>query len=170
VRLHQEAAFRLAFLLLGDAAEAEDAVQDALVSAFRGLARFDETRPFRPWLVRIAANQAKNRLRSLARRLARLERMARRDPEWVHGATPAEAAPPSPPDAPAELWRAVRRLGEADQEVIYLRFYLGLNEAETAASLQVATGTVKSRLHRALSRLRAVVQVEFPFLKESLAE
>jgi RNA polymerase sigma-70 factor (ECF subfamily) len=66
------------------------------------------------------------------------------------------------------LWRAVRRLGQADQEVIYLRFFLELPEAEMAGALHIAPGTVKSRLHRALRRLRATVAAEFPHLREKL--
>jgi RNA polymerase sigma-70 factor (ECF subfamily) len=69
----------------------------------------------------------------------------------------------------AELWQAVRRLAPADQEVIYLRFFLELPEAEMAAALDVAPGTVKSRLHRALKRLRAVVETHHPGLAEKFA-
>ena len=64
------------------------------------------------------------------------------------------------------LWKAVRRLSQAEQEIIYLRYLLDLSEAETAAALEVPAGTVKSRLHRAVSRLRGVVQAEFPALRE----
>ena len=67
-----------------------------------------------------------------------------------------------------ELWLAVRRLAPADQEVIYLRFFLELSEAELAATLGVAPGTVKSRLHRAVKRLRAVVEAHHPGLWEKL--
>jgi RNA polymerase sigma-70 factor (ECF subfamily) len=66
------------------------------------------------------------------------------------------------------LWRAVRRLETGDQEVIYLRYFLELPVEETAAVLQVAPGTVKSRLHRALHRLRAVIETEFPQLREEV--
>ena len=60
----------------------------------------------------------------------------------------------------------MRRLSEQDQEVIYLRYYLELPEAEAAGTLGIPPGTVKSRLHRALARLRAVAQSEFPELEE----
>jgi RNA polymerase sigma-70 factor (ECF subfamily) len=68
------------------------------------------------------------------------------------------------------LWQAVRRLSQPDQEIIYLRYILDLSEAEAATALDVAPGTVKSRTHRALGRLRAVVEREFPALRESLEE
>lgn len=67
VRQHQEAAFRLGYLLLRTPAEAEDVAQEAFVRAFLALDRFDGERPFRPWLLQITRNLAKNRLRSLSR-------------------------------------------------------------------------------------------------------
>ena len=170
LRLHQDAAFRLAYLLLGDSAEAEEAAQEAFVRAYRSLGRFDERRPFRPWLMRITANLAKNRRRSLARQWARLERLVRGDPERVQGASWRDF-PVSSPEASAQmLWQAVRRLGHADQEVLYLRYFLELDEAETAAAIRVPAGTVKSRLHRARRRLRAIVEAEYPALREALEE
>lgn len=153
VRQHQEAAFRLAYLLLGNADDAEDVAQEAFIRAFQTLDRFDPSRPLRPWLLRITANLAHNRRRALGRYLAALSRSVQ--------ATPA---PVTVPDVPGEhvqrqeeaqaLWRAVRRLNWADQEVIYLRYFLELSVAETAEALGVAPGTVKSRLSRALDRLR----------------
>ena len=69
-----------------------------------------------------------------------------------------------------ELWRAVRRLSAADQQLIYLRYFLELTEAETAAALEVPAGTVKSRLHRALGRLRQVVLHDFPALRPEVVD
>lgn len=156
VLAHQQPIFRLAYLLLGDAAEAEDVAQETFIRAYRALGGFDVTRPLRPWLLRIAANLARNRRRSLRRALAMLQRIA--DP------------PSSPFDESAgwegdTLWAAVRRLGSADQEVIYLRFFLDLPESETARTLGIAQGTVKSRTSRALARLRALIDREFPDLR-----
>ncbi|HEX2908622.1 MAG TPA: sigma factor, partial [Phototrophicaceae bacterium] len=65
VSSHQEAVFRLAYLLLGDASDAEDVAQETFIRAFRFLARFDETRNWRPWLLSIAANLTRNRRRSV---------------------------------------------------------------------------------------------------------
>lgn len=165
VREHQAAAFRLAYLLLGDADDAEDVAQEAFVAAFRALGRFDVMRPFRPWLLTITANLARNRLRSLGRYWAAIRRLAAAD------SSPAVAAESEATDRLVRsdghlLWDAVRRLPAADREVIYLRFFLDLPEAESAAVLRVATGTVKSRQHRALARLRTVVQRDFPELGE----
>ncbi len=172
VREHQTAVFRLAYLLLGDADEAEDVAQEAFIRAYRALHRFDPARPLRPWLLSIAANLARNRRRSVARYLNALQRAFAAAPEAAAGpaasTAPVEAAALARVEAQA-LWQAVRQLGPADQEVIYLRFFLELPEAEMAAALNVAPGTVKSRLHRALGRLRHVVEAQFPALRDTLA-
>ena len=160
VREHQQAAFRLAYLFLGDATEAEDVGQEAFARAYRSLSRFDMSRPFRPWLLSIVANLARNRRRSLTRWIA----------AWGRAAQIAPIQAPSahrPETWRAEaLWQAMRRLSQQDQEVIYLRYYLELSENETSDALRAPVGTVKSRLHRALARLRVVVRREFPELQE----
>lgn len=162
VREHQQAIFRLAYLLLGDADDAEDVAQEAFIRAFHALARFDATRPVRPWLLSIAANLARNRRRSLGRYLQALTRAGRVEPEPV-----AVLGERSAEQWEAQtLWQAVRRLSRSDQEIVYLRYFLDLSEAEVASALEVAPGTVKSRLHRAMGRLRAIVDREFPTLRE----
>jgi len=155
---HQDAVFRLAYLLLADADEAEDVAQEAFVRAFQALDRFDASRPLRPWLLGITANLARNRRRSAGRYWAAVQRLFREHPE-----PPASVEDTSLQRLESkQLWQAVQRLGPADQQVIYLRYFLDLPEAEMAAALQVAPGTVKSRLHRALNRLRPIVEREFP--------
>jgi len=162
VQQHQGAVFRLAYLLLGDADDAQDVAQEAFIRAFGALERFDSARPLRPWLLRITANLARNRRRSMGRYVAALQRALRAEPEPV---LHVEHATLQQIDA-QQLWQAVRRLSPPDQEVVYLRFFLELPEAEMAAALDVAPGTVKSRLHRALKRLRSVVEADFPSLQE----
>src|SRR5688572_13999274 len=106
VQEHQQAIFRLAYLMLGDASDAEDIAQEAFVRAFRALDTFDETRPVRPWLLSIAANLARNRRRSIGRYLQALTRAVRGELEPVttigeRSAQQWEAD---------TLWQAVRRL------------------------------------------------------------
>jgi RNA polymerase sigma-70 factor (ECF subfamily) len=161
VLAHQEPAFRLAYLFLGDADQAEDIAQEAFIRAFQALDRFDSTRLFRPWLLSIAANLARNQRRSAGRYLAALSRIIRDAPS-------AEAGPENSVSQHLDsqaLWQAVRRLDPGDQQVIYLRYFLELPVAETAQTLGVAEGTVKSRLHRALSRLRSVIEQYYPALQ-----
>lgn len=162
VRRHQEAAFRLAYLILGETDEVEDVTQEAFIRAFQSLDQFDAGRPFRPWLLGITKNLAYNRQRSARRYLDAVRRLVWAAPEPV---TRPEAER-SRPDEAEMLWQAVQRLTPINQEVIYLRYFLELSVEETAETLQVAMGTVKSRSHRALNRLRAVVDEEFPMLGE----
>ena len=166
VREHEQAVYRLAYLLLGDSTEAEDVAQEAFVRAFQAIDRFDTHLPLRPWLLSIAANGARNRRRAIGRYLGAIRKLVQARPEPVPAIAGASVA-----GLEAEvLWRAVRRLGAADQEIIYLRYFLDLSEAETSSALGVPSGTVKSRLHRALGRLRAVVEREFPGLHEGRYE
>jgi RNA polymerase sigma-70 factor (ECF subfamily) len=167
VREHQEAVFRLAYLLLGDPGDAEDVAQETFIRAFKALDRFDASRPMRPWLLRIAANLARNQRRSIGRHLAALQRFVRAEPPTGGSAANIRAETEDLRKEEAqELWQAIRRLDRTDQEIIYLRYFLELSSAETAEALDIAPGTVKSRLHRALSRLRTVVENEFTTLWE----
>lgn len=151
VQTHQEAVFRLAYLLLGDAAEAEDVAQETMMRAGQALDRFDRSRPLRPWLLQIARNLAANRRRSAARRWLALQR-------WWRSQPARQADPVAQIDAgAADLHQAVGKLSREDQEVIYLRYFLELPVEETAQVLRVAPGTVKSRLARALQRLRPLL-------------
>ncbi|MHB8508097.1 MAG: RNA polymerase sigma factor [Candidatus Dormibacteria bacterium] len=154
VAIHQEVAFRAAWHVLGDATEAEDVAQDAFVKAYLALARFRPGAPFRPWLLRIVGNEARNRRRAGGRRQALAEAQAR--------ANPGDTAP-SPADlaiASIEregLLREVARLSSDDRQVIRCRYFLELSEEETAAVMDCRRGTVKSRLSRALRRLRSAM-------------
>jgi len=167
VREHQQAVFRLAYLLLGDSDEADDVAQETFIRAFRSLDRFDVERPPRPWLLRIASNLALNRRRAAGRYLSALQRLLWAGPEPAGVRMPEESLPAGEADT---LWRALRRLSATDQQVIYLRYFLELSVAETAEAMETAPGTVKSRLNRALNRLREVIEREFPGLwKERIA-
>ena len=162
VRTHQEALFRLAYLLLGNADEAEDVAQEAFLRAYASLERFDLERPLRPWLLSIAANLARNRRRSAGRYLAALQRWYK---AWPAAATGIEEQILHNLER-QDLWHAIERLDFANQQVIYLRYFLEMSTVEVAETLQVPEGTVKSRLHRALKRLRGIIERDFPELDE----
>ncbi len=164
VLTHQQAVFSLAYLLLGDPDDAEDVAQETFIRAYHALGRFDTGRPLRPWLLRIAANLARNQRRAIGRYIASLKRLILAEPQAV-AASARNGNWPNRDDAQM-LWQAVRQMKPADQEIIYLRYFLDMPEAEMAAALGVAPGTVKSRLHRALERLRAVIANGYPSLWE----
>jgi RNA polymerase sigma-70 factor (ECF subfamily) len=178
VRHHQEAIFRLAFLLLHDADDAEDVTQETLIRAYHALDRFDSARPLRPWLLEITRNQCHNWSRALRRRWAAWQRWGRAVPNDSALAPSQTGADPTDAVIRAvsqqwqanALWEAVRRLSVKDQEVVYLRCFLELSVEETAQALNIAPGTVKSRLWRALQRLRQVVEEDFPVLAEKIIE
>ena len=152
VRAHQGIAFRTAYLLAGNASDAEEAAQDGFVKAYRALGRFRTGSPFRTWLLQIVANEARNRRRSSGRRAALALRAATEE-------TSGDAAP-SPEgvllagENRERLFAAVNGLREEERLVIACRFFLELSEEETAAALDVRLGTVKSRTSRALGHLR----------------
>jgi RNA polymerase sigma-70 factor, ECF subfamily len=162
VQTHQEAVFRLSYLLLGDPDDAEDVAQETFLRAWNHLKHFDPTRPLRPWLLSIASNLASNRRRSAGRYFAALTRAFRREPA---SSTSIEEKSAEHMEA-NNLWKAVKNLSVPDQQIIYLRYFLDLPVAETAQALQVAEGTVKSRLSRALERLREIIRQDFPVLAE----
>ncbi len=158
VRRHQAIALRTAYLVAGNEADAQEAAQDAFVKAYRALGRFRHGEPFRPWLLSIVANEARNRRRSAGRRQALVLRAA-------VGTAPGDAAPsPEAVLVSAErrgvLLAALDRLGDDHRLVLSCRYFLELSEEETAAALDVRRGTVKSRLARALERLRAELKEE----------
>ncbi|HZB23307.1 MAG TPA: sigma-70 family RNA polymerase sigma factor, partial [Gaiellaceae bacterium] len=76
LRMHEHVAFRTAYAIVGSAADAEEVAQDAFVKAYRALHRFRPGSPFRPWLLRIVANEARNRRRTVGRRARLLDRAA----------------------------------------------------------------------------------------------
>jgi RNA polymerase sigma-70 factor (ECF subfamily) len=151
VRAHSDIAFRTAMLITQNAAEAEDAAQDAFVKAWRALGRFREGEPWRPWLLKIVANEARNRRRSTGRRQALELRLV---PDGQAGS--AETAVLAG-ETRSTLLAALARLRDDDRLVLGCRYLLELSEAETAAALGVKAGTVKSRTARALERLRGEV-------------
>jgi len=160
VRAHQDIAFRVACLAGGSATEAEDAAQEGFVKAWRALPRFRAGAPFRPWLLAIVANEARNRRRAAGRRAGlalRAAEVAERDPGA--GGQPPEAQVLATARREV-LLAALAELDERDRAVLTCRYLLELSEEETAAALDCRRGTVKSRTSRALGRLRERVGEE----------
>ena len=157
VRMHQAMAFRAAYLITGDAQEAEDATQEAFVKAYRALDRFRPGASFRPWLLAIVTNEARNRRRSAGRRANLTLRMAA-EGQAFQAVSPEAAVVAA--ERREELLSILGELSEGDRLVISYRYFLGLSEQETATALGCARGTVKSRLSRAIARLRQAMQKE----------
>ena len=158
VQQYQELAFRVAFQVTGNAADAEDAAQEAFVNAYYALGRFRAGAPFRPWLLRIVANEARNRRTSAHRRTALMERALAAQSSGEAAPSPERAAEAD--EFRATLIAALRRLRDDDRLVLAYRLFFDLSEAEMATALNCPRGTVKSRLSRALARLRTILPDE----------
>ena len=129
VQTYATIGFRTAYLLTRHAEDAEDAAQDGFVKAWRALGRFRPGEPFAPWLLRIVANEAKNRRRSAGRR-ARLA--LRAENEFSGGAAPPPESTVVAAEQRTRLLEAVERLPEEQRDVVVCRYLLDLSERETA--------------------------------------
>jgi RNA polymerase sigma-70 factor (ECF subfamily) len=141
-----------AAVLLGAGADADDVVQEALVKAYRQLSRYRGESGFKAWLLAIVANETRNLHRSRRRRDGLLLRAAAREEPEPISPDPAETAMAT--ERRQQLLDQLRRLDRRDREVLVCRYLLDLSEAETAVTLGLPKGTVKSRTARALARLR----------------
>jgi RNA polymerase sigma-70 factor, ECF subfamily len=140
-RLHWPRAHRAAYLVVHDAAAAEDIAQESFLAALRSLDRFDRRRPFGPWLHRIVVNRAIDWAR--ARQL--------RGESELHDVAAAGDVP-APPNG--TLLSALAALAPDQRAVIVLRHLLGYTPGEIADLLELPRGTVNSRLRRGLDALK----------------
>jgi RNA polymerase sigma-70 factor (ECF subfamily) len=161
VKMNQAIAHRTAFMIMGQDSDAQDAAQVGFIKAYYALDRFHLGKPFRPWLLKIVANEARNRRRSAGRRAGLALRLAEDRPG---DAAPSPEGAVLASEPRGALVRAMNELKEGDRLVIAYRYWLELSEAEMAAALGVARGTVKSRLSRAMKRLRRVLAEQQPEL------
>jgi RNA polymerase sigma-70 factor (ECF subfamily) len=152
VVMYQELAVRVAYLICGDASAAEDVAQEAFLKAYHALPRFRREAPLRPWLLRIIANEARNQHKATVRRARLTLQVAASDSPHGAQSTPEEAALAA--EQRQALLTALEALRDDDRLVIASRYFLSLSEAEMSALLGCPKGTVKSRLARALHRLR----------------
>lgn len=146
--LHWRGAYRAAYLVVHDAAAAEDIAQDAFLAAVDALDRFDRRRPFRPWLHRIVVNRALD--------WARREALRRR----VDGAESVFEPLPPPEEIGGEMIAALRELPAEQRAVVVLRHLLEYTPGEIARMLDLPRGTVNSRLRRGLDRLREAAEAD----------
>ncbi len=158
MRRYQAVATRTAYVITGATADAEEAAQDGFTKAYFALDRFRAGAPFRPWLLRIVANEAKNRRKAAGRRPTVDLSVAEDRPSGDTALSPEAAALAS--ERRESVLTALRQLREEDRLVIAYRYFFELSEAEMADALGVAKGTVKSRLSRAIARLRQLAAGE----------
>jgi RNA polymerase sigma factor (sigma-70 family) len=156
VRRYQDVAVRTAYVVSGNGADAQDAAQEAFVRAYYALGRFRMGAAFRPWLLRIVANEAINRRRA-ARRQASLALQVTARAASFEDAAPSPETAALALEQQEELVAAMNELRPEDRLVIAYRYFFELSESEMAEAMGCARGTVKSRLSRALARLRATL-------------
>ena len=138
-REHWPRAFRAAYLVVHDAAAAEDIAQESFLAAVRSLDRFDFRRPFGPWLHRIAVNRAIDWTRA---------RNLRGETEQL------DVPAPDPPEPDDRMLPALASLDPEHRAVIVLRYLLEYTPGEIAELLELPRGTVNSRLRRGLDKLK----------------
>jgi RNA polymerase sigma-70 factor (ECF subfamily) len=150
VRHYQELAFRAAYLITGNPSDAEDVIQEAFLKAHAALESFQPGRPFRPWLLRIVTNEARNRRRSATRQ----ERLRLRLPDYgqAHGASPESEVIAA--QQREVVMRELAELPELDRLTLTLHYFLDLSIAEIAQLFDCPPSTIRSRLLRARGRLR----------------
>lgn len=149
-------AWKSAYAVTADRALADDAAQEALARAFGSLDRFDETRPFGPWLKRIAVNRAIDHLRR-SRRTTPIADVQ----DALHVFPPGTGSDERSEDLePRAVSEAVAALAEGKRLVVVLHYWLDLPLDEIAGILGIPVGTVASRLARAKSELRSVLEGE----------
>ena len=149
---HGERLYGIAFLIVNDRTKAEDAVQNALLQAWRNIKRLRANDKLGPWLNRILLNQIKNQGRRARHPEGPIdEALQLRDT----GRSPEQQAIDS--ETSEHLWARLQELSEEQRIVLVLRYYLGYTTPEIAQSTGWNQGTVKSRTSRGLAALRGMV-------------
>jgi RNA polymerase sigma-70 factor, ECF subfamily len=151
VRRHWDGAHRAAYLIVHDAAAAEDIAQEAMLAAVRAIDSFDRRRPFRPWLHRIVVNRSLDWLRARSRRPEVSSEVTGVLPEGAAGETDRLSD---------ELLAALAELEPADRALVVLRHLLGYRASELGRMLDMPAATVRTRLARALARVRVLLDSE----------
>jgi len=150
VEQYQDVLFGTAYLMTGSRVVAEDQVQEAFLSAWKGVGSFHTGRPLKPWLVRILVNKV------ISYRRVNSKVIISFDPDSV--ADPVGNDPAEDVEQRDQLQRVLRSLSEEQRQVVLLRYFTGLSLAETAQTLGRRQGTVKSQTHRALEQLKNLIE------------
>lgn len=145
IRPQYRVAFRVAFGLLHNADEAEDAVQEAAFKAWKRLGNLHEGASLKPWFLAIVANQCRTVSKSRWWSVLKVE------PPDAQGRSIDVAAV-------VDLRRALRRLGHDERLVVVLRYYLDMPFEEIATTLGISTKAARNRVERAVRRLRPIMQ------------
>jgi RNA polymerase sigma factor (sigma-70 family) len=156
VARHQAAVRRLTRAVTGDAHDADDAAQDAFLSALDRIETYDVSRPFGPWLMRIATNASIDLVRR--RTVRRADALDERAPS--RGASPAIDAESA--EIRAKLDAALARLPERQRAAVTLFDVEGYSHAEIAAVLEIPEGTVRSDVFHARRTLRVALEAHDP--------
>jgi RNA polymerase sigma-70 factor (ECF subfamily) len=156
IRHYQNYVFRLCYLVMRNEQDAEDMTQETFIRAFRALPRYEIRKgvSFEAWLYRIAVNCCRSRMRRKWYQVL----------PWPEPAPQLVTEPDAQPDRMAvqseqrdEMLKAIDTLGSKHRFVVILRYYAGLSNEEIAQTLNIPSGTVRSRLHTARQRLKALL-------------
>ena len=156
IRRHQNYVYRLCYLVMRNEQDAEDMTQETFIRAFRALPRFEirKDTSFEAWLYRISVNACRSRMRRKWYQVL----------PWPEPAPQMVAEPEKQPESVAiqgerrdRILAAIDTLGEKHRLVVILRYYAGLSNEEIAQTLDIPSGTVRSRLHVARSRLKGLL-------------
>lgn len=154
VELHQQAVYNLAYRMLGNVDEAEDATQETFLRAYQHLRRYDPTRPFKTWLLSIASNYCIDCIRK-----RRLTWLSIDEPLPPHPAlTSSETAPEHAAmdsEQAAAIQSLLNGLAPDYRAAVILRYWYDMSYAEIAEALETSESAIKSRLFRARQMLAA---------------
>jgi RNA polymerase sigma-70 factor, ECF subfamily len=154
VERYQAAVYNLAYRMLGNADEAEDAAQEIFVRVYRQLARYDPERKFSTWILAIATNYCIDQLRRRRMQLVPLENII----PWARSRETGPEGEAIDREARDELQELIRQLPEKYRAPLVLRYWQDLSCAEIAEVLQVPEGTVKTQIHRARKALGKLLE------------
>ncbi len=154
VERYQGAVYNLAYRMLGDPQEAEDAAQEIFVRIYRQLAQYDSERKFSTWVLAIATNYCIDQLRRRRLQLVPLENII----PWARAGEAGPEGAALDREAQDEVQQLLRTLPEKYRAPLVLRYWQDLSCAEIAEVLKVPEGTVKTQLHRARKALGRLIE------------